>query len=442
MQTTRPLHPTLKRCIILAYLVLFILGICLDNPEAPIVIDLRKAPSCAFAAPIPAAHFHDRQQFLAKALHHLNASAFITEPGPTAQYYFNVSTTNWKLSERPFLFVLSPEVLNDGSDVAPRITVLAPKFEITRASLLDVPLSPDAQLSLTTWAEDASPYKVAHDSLGPLAQGNAVYVDGATRWFVVSGLQDAFGKNTTVSFPPAEISDLRSQKSQAEIQIMKCANELTVEAIRATRKKMFMGMTEREASTKIAALLASAGLQNGGCLTLFGENAALPHGSGSNRSLNPTDFALFDCTATLYGYWADVTRTIALKDSRIPPDHLQIWEDVRRAQIMALDVVKNGTTTGEVDAAARRFLRAVGYGEEFTHRLGHGIGLEMHERPYLVPGSSDVLRPGHTFSDEPGVYIEGKVGVRSEDCFYVNEDGRPELLTEGTGGLAADPWNP
>lgn len=94
---------------------------------------------------------------------------------------------------------------------------------------------------------------------------------------------------------------------------------------------------------------------------------------------------------------------------------------------MALDVVKNGTTTGEVDAAARRFLRAVGHGEEFTHRLGHGksgksrdgrgtmlmartgIGLEMHERPYLVPGSSDVLRPGHTFSDEPGVYIEGKV---------------------------------
>lgn len=227
MQTTRPLHPTLKRCIILAYLVLFILGICLDNPEAPIVIDLRKAPSCAFAAPIPAAHFHDRQQSLAKALHHLNASAFITEPGPTAQYYFNVSTTNWKLSERPFLFVLSPEVLNDGSDVAPKITVLAPKFEITRASLLDVPLSPDAQLSLTTWAEDASPYKVAHDSLGPLAQGNAVYVDGATRWFVVSGLQDAFGKNTTVSFPPAEISDLRSQKSQAEIQIMKCANEVS-----------------------------------------------------------------------------------------------------------------------------------------------------------------------------------------------------------------------
>jgi Xaa-Pro aminopeptidase len=102
----------------------------------------------------------------------------------------------------------------------------------------------------------------------------------------------------------------------------------------------------------------------------------------------------------------------------------------------------NGTVAHKVDEAARSKIADAGYGKYFTHRLGHGIGLETHEDPYLVGGSTAVLAPGHTFSDEPGVYIEGKVGVRLEDCFYVGEDGRPAYLTQKVGGAATGPWDP
>ena len=132
-----PLRRVLMTCFALAYIPFWVvLGMFMA--KAVVVVDPSMTPSCADAAPIPAAHFYDRQRSLATALHHLNASAFIVEPGPTAQYYFNVSTTNWKLSERPLLFFLSPEVLDDGV-IVPKITVLAPKFERTRASLLPMP---------------------------------------------------------------------------------------------------------------------------------------------------------------------------------------------------------------------------------------------------------------------------------------------------------------
>ena len=112
------------------------------------------------------------------------------------------------------------------------------------------------------------------------------------------------------------------------------------------------------------------------------------------------------------------------------------------AQARGLATAGDGVISQDVDAAARSVIAEAGFGKYFTHRLGHGIGLEVHEAPYLVGGAKDVLRPGHTFSDEPGVYIEGEVGVRLEDCFYVGANGSAMYLTEGTGGQATDPWHP
>jgi len=137
-----------------------------------------------------------------------------------------------------------------------------------------------------------------------------------------------------------------------------------------------------------------------------------------------------------------VTRTIALPDSQIPADHLRIWSHVRSAQAIALHAARQGTLTCDVDEAARSYLKKAGYASWFTHRLGHGIGLEVHERPYLRGGSDDVIQIGHTFSNEPGVYIEGKVGVRLEDCFYINGEGKSTLLTDGVGGQGISPWSP
>jgi len=177
-------------------------------------------------------------------------------------------------------------------------------------------------------------------------------------------------------------------------------------------------------------------------LTLFGENAALPHGSGTDRILGKEDFILIDCGGSLHGYSSDITRTFALPESTIPTEHLSIWFTVHGAQKVALHTAHNGTVTSTVDEKARTSIKGHGYAKYFTHRLGHGIGLEGHESPYLRGGSDDLIMTGHVFSNEPGVYIEGDVGVRLEDIFYIAEDGSAEFLTEGVGGQAVSPWKP
>jgi len=151
---------------------------------------------------------------------------------------------------------------------------------------------------------------------------------------------------------------------------------------------------------------------------------------------------LFDCTASLHGYFSDVTRTVALAPDDLSPEHIAIWRLVHSAQNKALATARNGTKASHVDAAARNLFKEKGYGEYFTHRLGHGIGLEVHEEPYLRGGNDEIIRSGHTFSDEPGIYIEGKVGVRLEDCFYINDNGVGVYLTEGVGGQSTAPWRP
>jgi Xaa-Pro aminopeptidase len=120
---------------------------------------------------------------------------------------------------------------------------------------------------------------------------------------------------------------------------------------------------------------------------------------------------LIDTGGTLHEYFSDLTRTFALPATRLSKRQLQIWYDVQEAQTAALAVAKNGTLTRTVDEAARSVLEQKGLAEYFTHRLGHGIGIEMHESPYLRGGSEDVILIGHAFSDEPGVYIDGEVGV-------------------------------
>jgi Xaa-Pro aminopeptidase len=131
-----------------------------------------------------------------------------------------------------------------------------------------------------------------------------------------------------------------------------------------------------------------------------------------------------------------------LDETRLSREQIKIWILVSNAQASAFDAAHNGTVAESVDAAARKVITDAGFGAYFTHRLGHGIGIETHEGPYLVGGSKAVLAPGNTFSDEPGVYIEGKLGVRLEDCFYIGEDGKPVYLTEGAGGPARIMWKP
>ncbi|KAH7909718.1 peptidase M24, structural domain-containing protein [Hygrophoropsis aurantiaca] len=390
---------------------------------------------CAAAQAISPSEFVTRQNNLARVLHEQKAEAYIAEPGANALFFGNISSEAWHLSERPLLLMVSPVL--QGNEVSAKVTVLTPVFEETRARLLVIP---GVDVTYAAWPEDKDPYAVALRAL-PNFQGGIIYVDGMIRNFIVDGLQKAAPNVKAVS-APAEVRQLRERKSPAEIEILKCVNEVTLLAIRAVQSHMYIGIRESQVREMMEDALAAAGLTTRFALVLFGENAALPHGEGTDRILGDSDFVLIDTGGALYGYESDVTRTFMLRDSIIPAEHYTYWANVQAAQSLAQATARAGVVTAHVDAQARHLLELQGLSRYFTHRLGHGIGLEGHESPYLVGGSKDVIQTGHTFSNEPGIYIEGKVGVRLEDCFYIAEDGRAVYLTEGVGGQARGPLYP
>ncbi|KAI0748284.1 Creatinase/aminopeptidase [Daedaleopsis nitida] len=395
------------------------------------------ASHCAHISPIASSSFIFRQDALAQTLHSLNAAAYIAEPGASAGFFGNVTSSHWGLSERPLLLLIQPQTDNAGTVYA-NVSVLTPAFEATRAKMLPIPS--ERGVTYTAWAEDADPYATAL-ALIPSLENATILVDGDVRMFIADGLQKA-AQRARVTSAPVEVKRLRERKSSEELDIMKCVNEVTLLAIRAARKHMKIGMRESEARQLIESALTAAGLNGGFALTLFGENAALPHGHGTDRVLREDEFVLIDCGGTLHGYHSDVTRTFALEKSKISLSHQAIWHIVHRAQRQAIQEARNGTVTAAVDRTARSLITEEGYGKYFTHRLGHGIGLETHESPYLRGGSDDIILTGHTFSDEPGIYIEGEVGVRLEDCFYIDTDGSAVFLTEEVGGQATSPWYP
>ncbi|KAH6918728.1 peptidase M24, partial [Coprinopsis sp. MPI-PUGE-AT-0042] len=395
---------------------------------------------CSHVQPIAKGEFDTRQLALARALVKLGGDAYITESSGNSQYFGNFSVADWKLSERPLLLIVQPVGQDEHGRVTPQISILTPKFEHRRARLLPVPSYGNASVRYLDWAEDESPYHAALQGLG-LSSDGTIFVDGGIRKFIADGLQDAAPQLRVLTAPP-EITSLRQRKSPQELEIMKCANEAIILAIRDVyHNSLSIGDHESAVRSRLTTALSQHGV-NGGCLTLFGPNAALPHGSGTDRVLGEGDFALFDCTAFLLGYAGDVTRTVALAESKIPEHHLSLWNLVAHAQTSALAVTRAAVQTWVPDAKAREVFKEAHLEEYFTHRLGHGIGLDGHEEPYLRGNTKDVIQTGHTFSNEPGLYIEEEVGIRIEDCFFIGSDGLPTYLTAGTGGPQLSPWEP
>ena len=212
---------------------------------------------------------------------------------------------------------------------------------------------------------------------------------------------------------------------------MRLACEATCDVYREVFFTLNEGVTEEEVAGVINAGYAKMNLR-GYALVLFGASAALPHGTRRPQTLREGQVILIDGGCSVEGYQSDVTRTGL---SGKPSEKIQrAYEIVRKAQGAALDSARAGKFSGSVDDAARAVITAAGYGPDykfFTHRLGHGIGLDGHEHPYLVRTSKTALVPGMTFSNEPGIYVPGEFGVRCEDVMVITADGPAQILTPG-----------
>jgi Xaa-Pro dipeptidase len=370
-----------------------------------------REPQSDAPLPISEAERAQRRDKAQRLMKELGYSAMLIEPGANMTYFTGIE---WARSERLFAFIL-PQT---GKPI-----VIAPAFERQRAED-----QVGGRFDIRVWQENESPEALVAGVLKDwgVASGK-LGVDGSARTFVFNELALAV---PTVHLATAEAitNACRGVKSAHEIEIMRFANQTTLVAYRAAFKTLKVGMTQAELAQNVSAEMKKLGYQ-GGALVLFGESSAYPHGLPKPRSLAENQVVLVDGGLSVHGYQSDMTRTVVFGT---PSDEAhKVFEIVHEAQRQAVGFAGPGKKCGDVDAVARKVITDAGYGPDyrtFTHRLGHGIGLEGHEWPYLVRGSEIVLQPGMTFSDEPGIYQYGKFGIRLEDILAITETGA-EMMT-------------
>lgn len=297
-----------------------------------------------------------------------------------------------------------------------------------------------SDLRLRCWTDADDPLETAEDVL------TAYSLDGTEPATVLvdDRMWATFTHDLRELLPDAEfglastaLEPLRIRKDDVELAALRQAGEVADRVsleIRA-RGDDLLGMTESELASEIDRLLAAAGGEEPAFETIVaaGPNGARPHHHGGSRAIEAgdpivLDFGAFvgsDLEAGTGRYPGDQTRTIVVGEP--PAEYERVHDTVREAQQAAIDAIEPGVTAGSVDRAARAVIEDAGYGDDFVHRTGHGVGLEVHEPPYIVAGNNRELEPGMVFSVEPGIYLEGRFGVRIEDLVAVTEDGAERL---------------
>jgi len=337
--------------------------------------------------------------------------ALVLASGSSLTYF---TGAQWGESERFFGAVLT----RDGE-----AAWVTPAFERERA-LEQVRSGSDVR----AWQEDESPYDLVAAILRDrgVAAGR-IGVDETVPFAFVDGIAKAAPAARLESGTPVT-AGCRVIKDTHEIALMRRAGEITMAAHRAVFASLKEGMTQAAASRLSADAHRRLGMA-GGALVLFGPDAAFPHGTTRPWPLQRGDVVLIDGGGRLHGYASDITRTAVF--GAAPTDRqLTIWDVVRRAQAAAFQAARPGAEAQAVDAAARQVIEDAGFGpgyKYFTHRVGHGIGMDGHEWTYLVRGNTTKLRPGMCFSDEPGIYVPGELGVRHEDIIVITETGADNM---------------
>ena len=311
---------------------------------------------------------------------------------------------------------------------------VCPAFEEDRARE-QIALGPFAGTAdVRTWHEHESPYArlaeglrdrgITTGRLGVEETVDFVFSDGVRQ--AARGLEIVSGTPVTAG--------CRMIKDAHELELMRLASTVTLNAYRAAWQSLKEGMTQTDFGRLVAAAHAQQGFE-GGAGVQVGEFSALPHGSITPQTVREGTILLIDGGCNIAGYQSDLSRTFVLGK---PTDKMKrVFDIERKAQDAALAAARPGVPCEAVDAAARKVIVDAGYGPDyryFTHRVGHGLGMDWHEWPYLVRGNTLPLAPGMTFSDEPGIYLRGEFGVRLEDDMVITEDGA-ELFTPQSGSL-------
>lgn len=352
---------------------------------------------------------------LEQARSHMHAHGLdflLVGPGADLLYLLGAQS---RQTERLTLFILTP----DGP-----AHILLPGFE---AATLP-PLPGDVQV--TTWGESDNPARMAarimSSSSGSQPGGlHSTCGVSDTLWSVfLLRLQAELPLAAFTTAGPV-LALMRQLKDEREIELLAASSAVTDEVFTAICDRPFVGRSELEVAREITSMLEARGLSVPGLpIVASGPNSASPHHHTGERVIQSGDMLVLDFGGTLHGYYSDITRTVFVGEApQEDSERLRVYNLVARAQDAAVQTGRPGMTCEQLDSVARDILAEGGYGAFFTHRLGHGIGLDGHEPPYLVQGNGTLLRPGMAFTIEPGLYLPGDFGIRIEDTVILTSDG-------------------
>ncbi|HLL30682.1 MAG TPA: Xaa-Pro peptidase family protein, partial [Allosphingosinicella sp.] len=361
-------------------------------------------PITGGVSPIGTAERLQRLEKARQLMRRHGLGSILVEPGASLDYFTGV---RWGRSERLTAALIPVE----GEPV-----IFTPFFEepSVRESLA-VPAE------VRTWVEHEDPLKLVAGALRDRKVANRpIGIDETVRFFAVDGLRRALSRVEIRDGAPV-VRGCRMIKSPAEIALMQKAADVTIAAYRHTYRRIEKGMTPAQIGEIMNGATRALGGRPEFALILLGEASAYPHGTGKPQEVRKGEVVLMDCGCTVHGYQSDISRTFVFGEAN--SEQRKVWSQMRKGQDIAFAAARIGRPAGSVDDAVRRQYEAWGYGPGYklpglSHRTGHGIGMEGHEPVNFVHGEAAKLAPGMCFSNEPGLYLPGKFGIRLEDCLY------------------------
>ncbi len=287
---------------------------------------------------------------------------------------------------------------------------------------------------IIAWDDSQDPKDILDGLCGEKGYAGSKIAIEDTMWFNVFDKIYRSFKEAHFVKASSIIGELRKYKTADEAVKMRESSGLAEKALEKIIPMIKAGMRENEVRDLLEAEMKNLGMTRPSFETIIGSgsNSALPHYTAGDKVLNTGDSIVIDFGGIYQGYCSDMTRTVML--GKAADEYKEVYEIVKEAQKRAVEAVKPGMKASDIDAAARNYITEKGYGDYFIHRTGHGIGMEVHEEPYISDISKTALKPGMAFSIEPGIYIPGKFGVRIEDLVMVTESG-VEVLNKFTKEL-------